>query len=1245
MQLQFKRILAVLMAITMMLGTAAPAFAESAEPSASGQVQAEPQTDDAAAEIGAAELNEEAQLSDEELQPVVDEEAADPSVLAQAPAEDEKGQEQELVDNHDSQQTEEHVLESNQQETGSNNSGDLRLADEASENGGDEVNPDDVGTLQITAKNLTGTTQDQPFIKDETGPSQYFRIPSLFTLNNGWQLAVSDIRWRTTADSPQNLDTVASVSKDGGKTWDYQVVNYFDDMSDKTTGQSSASFIDPAVVQGKDGKIYMVVDACPSYVGLMWGNRMGWESSGFDEKGRLIIFHGNADGDAPTDKSVYQWRLDMNAEPKEVTVGDTLLKLYPIVTEADEQTGTWVDAELNVYSWDGVSQNVTQEVCVQQAAEGEAETWVQKNLFYRQSDWKVYPVFYIMLRTGEVQGDTLVWGEPKLLDIKLSENEAFTGVCPGVGVTTTNADGSERILFPVYDNATGKELASVIYSDDGGVTWHRGNHADNLNGTGKSSESQIVNLPNGDLRMYSRNTVGCISYTDSQDGGVTWGPYTQDEALKYTSNCMVSFINLDGFVWNENGTAYGNLIAASYPRDGGRKSGVVRIGSMDESTGQVTWLNSDEVRYPNSYMYSCLTQIGGNALGLLYETQQQEWAPDYGYIFYEQFTVEDILGTGWHYSEQMIEKAPVLQLSDTVLTVKQGWTGVLSVSLENIDVNSIQWSSDAEFATLQPQNDQKTVAVKAVKPGTQTIACDVSYQLQGKAQTTRLLVSVYVSSDDEVFMPEDYGRNEGKTIQAYLEKEKNVLEEGVYAIYAENSGRILYHANGTSKTDQLTSGGWQQGTANRGNELKLNSGFAATRQQWKVAKVEGGYTLESCDQAGYYLSLDGAGNNHLPVKNTPTVFQAAVTETGNVLLSAQVDGVVYYLNHNNKFGASENKGEGFGFYQLTDEYLVLANGLQSLANHVETLKAECYEEAQWQTLQQALADANRELSASHVYANEEEVAKGLEKIQQTTKTLYLAMCDQKNRQMDAVATPVPSATATPAPEATATPAPGATATPAPEATATPAPSATATPAPEATTPSAYLIVGALNQVSQSLQNKGFKTVEQVKETMTNKAQEVLKGVTAQSIQFFDLEWTGDVPASGVPVELPYPTGTGKDTHDFVVLHMMDEGNGAGQVEVIKVTENEKGLYFVAHSFSPYAIAWTKAEQQATATPAPGATATPAPQVTATPVPVANKLSPATGDSAVSIAALMTVAIGAAAGLVGLEVWRKRRNTQ
>lgn len=49
--------------------------------------------------------------------------------------------------------------------------------------------------------------------------SRYYRIPAITTAMNGWLVAVTDKRYSSAGDLPNNIDVVARVSKDNGATW------------------------------------------------------------------------------------------------------------------------------------------------------------------------------------------------------------------------------------------------------------------------------------------------------------------------------------------------------------------------------------------------------------------------------------------------------------------------------------------------------------------------------------------------------------------------------------------------------------------------------------------------------------------------------------------------------------------------------------------------------------------------------------------------------------------------------------------------------------------------------------------------------------------------------------------------------------------------------------------------------------------------------------------------------------------
>ena len=85
------------------------------------------------------------------------------------------------------------------------------------------------------------------------------------------------------------------------------------------------------------------------------------------------------------------------------------------------------------------------------------------------------------------------------------------------------------------------------------------------------------------------------------------------------------------------------------------------------------------------------------------------------------------------------------------------------------------------------------------------------------------------------------------------------------------------------------------------------------------------------------------------------------------------------------------------------------------------------------------------------------------------------------------------------------------------------------------------------------------------------------------------------PASGrLTVTLPYPEGTGKDTHTFVVAHMFTQTTDkhkAGDIEYPAVTNTDNGIQFEVTGLSPIAVAWETA-REAPAVPPTGDSATP-----------------------------------------------------
>lgn len=71
-------------------------------------------------------------------------------------------------------------------------------------------NPQHVATIFLTASTVEYLN---------TNGSRYYRIPAITTAKNGWLVAVTDKRFGSNGDLPNNIDVVARVSKDNGITW------------------------------------------------------------------------------------------------------------------------------------------------------------------------------------------------------------------------------------------------------------------------------------------------------------------------------------------------------------------------------------------------------------------------------------------------------------------------------------------------------------------------------------------------------------------------------------------------------------------------------------------------------------------------------------------------------------------------------------------------------------------------------------------------------------------------------------------------------------------------------------------------------------------------------------------------------------------------------------------------------------------------------------------------------------------
>ena len=473
----------------------------------------------------------------------------------------------------------------------------------------------------------------EPFAKGCMG-SEAFRIPSMLVTRGGTLVAACDARWEHGMDSAGNLETVAARSCDGGVRWERQFVNHFEDVVDGTDRCIfSAGFIDPALAEDSAGNLYLLADLCPAFVGARSVNGMvcGQQNAGRNPNGRLALKDIESCTCAETQ--------ELTAETYPYYAGDAAGDGYfPVLRVCDDAPyeSYVLDDEWYLYQRSGVDAAVRPVMIPQLDGNGSATSkLVHANIFFAASPVKAYPAFHIVCRVSRDEGRT--WSRMQEVSAQI-DGAGFTAVCPGRGYAHLY-QGRERMVFPIYDNNLGTEFASVIYTEDGGETWKRGQRADQTGYTEegvcvKSSESQVVGLPDGRLRMYSRNMIQEVTYADSFDGGETWCAFRREPALHYCGNCMVSVINYSRPIQEKP------VLLASYP--GGddepyhRVNGVIAIGLIQEN-GEVDWKYHYPVNH-GDFHYSCLTELADGSVALWYEYEEAA-------MRYEVYTMEELMGT------------------------------------------------------------------------------------------------------------------------------------------------------------------------------------------------------------------------------------------------------------------------------------------------------------------------------------------------------------------------------------------------------------------------------------------------------------------------------------------------------------------------------------------------------------------------------------------------------------------------
>ena len=200
--------------------------------------------------------------------------------------------------------------------------------------------------------------------------------------------------------------------------------------------------------------------------------------------------------------------------------------------------------------------------------------------------------------------DGATWAEPSDITAQIkAPNWTWYATGPGVGIQLR----SGRLLIPCDHKLAGTQqyFSHVIFSDDGGNSWHIG-------GTlgPQANECQAVELSDGTVMLNMRSYRGenCRLVSQSRDGGQSWSAATADLNL-IEPTCQASILS-----YNLAHDASANILFFSNPASTKRANMMVK-GSLDEGR---TWSLSTVLNAGPS-AYSCLAVLPDGSIGCLYE--------------------------------------------------------------------------------------------------------------------------------------------------------------------------------------------------------------------------------------------------------------------------------------------------------------------------------------------------------------------------------------------------------------------------------------------------------------------------------------------------------------------------------------------------------------------------------------------------------------------------------------------------
>ena len=513
-----------------------------------------------------------------------------------------------------------------------------------------------------------------------------YRIPALLKTDKGTLIAGADER-RLHQYDWGDIGMVVRRSEDKGKTWSDRVTitNLRDNPKASDPSIGSPVNIDMVLVQDPATKrIFSIYDMFPEGKGIFGMAAQREEAyKQIDGKTYQILYKEGEEGSYTIRENGIVYSPDGKATDYRVVVNP--------VKPAYSDKG-------DLYQGDRLLGNI----------------YFTSN---KTSPFRVAKDSYLWMSYSDDDGKT--WSAPQdITPMVKADWMKFLGVGPGTGITLHTGPHKGRIIVPVYttnqtSHLSGSQSSRIIYSDDHGKTWHAGEapndnrpvgneiiHSSTMRNDGaQNTESTVVQLNNGDLKLFMRGLTGDLQVATSKDGGATW-----EKEIKRYPEVKDAYVQMSAIHTMHDGKEYILLSNAAGPgRE--RKNGLVHLARVEEN-GELTWLKHNLIQ-SGKFAYNSIQDLGNGEYGLLYEhadNNQNEYTLSYKKFNWDFLSKDMVspteakvthavhMGQGIiameFDSEVLVNQAPTLQLANgktaTFMTQYDTKTLLFTVDPEDI---------------------------------------------------------------------------------------------------------------------------------------------------------------------------------------------------------------------------------------------------------------------------------------------------------------------------------------------------------------------------------------------------------------------------------------------------------------------------------------------------------------------------------------------------------------------------------